>query len=233
MLDGFSRFFQLAAIASTMLMGGSGGGAALRALRKAAARACNSLNCLLFGRRKQAIDSLALCKPPHLSLIMIPRCRSGSRSGLAKLLFRRRLPSLVFRLLCLSFRWMARCSSALRSNRLLSLRCFAGSFRLICCPVVNAVSRFTMSIVVMPVGCSRVVSRAFCVAAFSAFSSSCSRLAAFFQSLLSSLARAWVRCPCLCLRDGAVVVDWLGENRRGGWDCGRACWALSKSETCS
>ena len=88
MLDGFSCSFQLAAIASAMLMGGSGGGAALLALWIAAARACNSLIFVLFGRRKWAMDSLALCNPPHLSLIMMPRCWSGSRSGLSKLLFR-------------------------------------------------------------------------------------------------------------------------------------------------
>ena len=226
MLDGLSRTFQLAATASARLMVGSGGGADLRALRQAAARACNRLMCFLFGRRRQAIESLALCTPPHLSLIMIPRRRSGSRSGLLKLLFRRRFSSLIFRLLCLSFRWMARCSSALRSNLLLSLRLFAASFRLLCCHSLVTI-----------VGSARSRSRALGVAAFSATCStfSCSRAfaaASLSRSIRVALARAR-SSACVHWRDDLVAGDWAGENRVGGWDCGRACWDFSNSETCS
>ena len=72
-----------------------------------------------------------------------------------------------------------------------------------------------MSIELMPVGCARAVSRAFCVAAFSASSSCHSLLAAFFKSLLASLARAWARSACLCSGGGVVVVDWLGVDCMG------------------
>ena len=86
-------------------------------------------------------------------------------------------------------------------------------------------------------GSARSLSRAFCVAAFSAtfLISSCSRTlvaVCLLMSIRVALARA-CSSACLHLRDGVGLVDWAGEGRIGGCAFGRACCALAQSDTCS
>ena len=164
--------------------------------------------------------------PPYFSFMWIPLWQLASRSGLSKLLFWRLLPSLVLKPLYLANRWAARCCLAPRRRRLLSLRFFTASFRLLC----------YHSLVII-VGLARSLSRTFCVAAFSAtfLISSCSRtLTAVSLSMGIHVALARARSSaCLHLRDGVGLVDWAGESRIGGCAFGRACCALAQSDACS